>query len=323
MFHRAAFVASMESIRRAVIDIGTNSVKLLVADVAAQRVTPCLEISDQTRLGRGFYETHELQIDPIRETARAVTTFAGEAKRLGAQTLRVVATSAARDAVNARDLVEAIQSESGQPVEIITGEQEAEWVYRGVISDPQLQGNRLLILDVGGGSTEFIVGEKSHHVYRQSFAMGSVRLMETLRPQDPPSLENLKECRAWLEDYFNREIGPSLQQLLGDPPSRTILLVGTGGTTSILARMEHGLQEYDRRRIEGTRLSRRRILDTMLRLWSLSLDERRRIVGLPPKRADIILMGAAIYEAVISRFHFDELYVSTRGLRFGALLEPV
>ena len=313
----------MEPIRRAVIDIGTNSVKLLVADVDDHQITPRLETSEQTRLGQGFYESHQLQLEPIQQTARAVATFARKARSWEAVSTRVVATSAARDAANARDLIQAVESEAGLPVEIISGDQEAELVFQGVTSDPQLDGRRLLILDVGGGSTEFVVGEKGHYSFRQSFAMGSVRLLEKLRPRDPPTPEDLAECRAWLHDYFNREIGPRLEQLLDDPESSNIRLVGTGGTTSILARMEHRMTQFDRHRIEGTRLSRKRILDAMIQLWSLTLEDRRKIEGLPPSRADIILMGVAIYEAVISHFHFEELYVSTRGLRFGALLTSI
>lgn len=312
----------MTTTRRAVIDIGTNSVKLLVADVAGHQISPRLETSDQTRLGRGFYESHQLQPDPIEHTARAVAAFAKQAKELGAATLRVLATSAARDATNAQDLIRAVENAAGLTLEIITGDQEAEWVFQGVTSDPNLDGQRLLILDAGGGSTEFIAGEKGHHSLRLSFAMGSVRLMETLRPQDPPALADLTNCRAWLQEFFDREIGPRLEQLFHDPAAPSFQLVGTGGTTSILARMEHRLQNFDRDRIEGTRLSRHTILNAMVRLWSLPLEERRKLEGLPANRADIILMGVAIYEAVVSHFHFQDLYVSTRGLRFGALLAP-
>jgi exopolyphosphatase/guanosine-5'-triphosphate,3'-diphosphate pyrophosphatase len=234
---------------------------------------------------------------------------------------RVIATSAARDALNPQDLISAVGHSSGLGVEIISGEQEADWVFRGVATDPKLEGGRLLILDVGGGSTEIILGEGGHHSFRQSFPMGSVRLLEKLRPTDPPSISDVAGCRDWLKDFFNQQIGPALESLLPVVASHKVRLVGTGGTATILARMAKKLSSFDRAEIEGTSLPRRRVLETMIDLWSQSLAQRKEIVGLPPSRADVILMGVAIYEAVMEHFKFEDLYVSTRGLRFGAVME--
>jgi exopolyphosphatase/guanosine-5'-triphosphate,3'-diphosphate pyrophosphatase len=311
----------MKPTRRAVIDVGTNSIKLLIGEVADGVVRPIDERSDQTRLGAGFYETHELQPVPIARTASAVARFVAMAHDAGAESIRIIATSAARDAKNAEDLTQAIQRASGLRVEIISGEREAEWVYCGVTSDPALHGRQLLILDVGGGSTEFIVGDYDHPSFRQSFPIGSVRLLEQLRPGDPPSLAELAGCRQWLADFFNREIGPPLEKILGGDAQKNVTLVGTGGTTSILARMEKKLERFERARIEGTRLGREQILDYMVHLWSLPLASRKKIPGLPANRADVIIMGVAIYEGVMDHFNLPELYVSTRGLRFGALLD--
>src|SRR5882672_9383801 len=152
----------MPHTRRAVIDVGTNSVKLLVAEVAGRDIRPVSEESKQTRLGQGFYETRRLQPEPIDKTARAVARFAGAARDLSAGSIRVIATSAARDAVNPGDLVAAIENASGLKVEIISGDQEAQWVFQGVTTDPKLAERPLLLLDVGGGSTEFILGQGEH-----------------------------------------------------------------------------------------------------------------------------------------------------------------
>jgi exopolyphosphatase/guanosine-5'-triphosphate,3'-diphosphate pyrophosphatase len=309
----------MGSLRRAVVDVGTNSVKLLVAEVTGQTVKPVIERSDQTRLGRGFYETHRLQFQAITQTAAAVARYVGLAAHEGVSSIRVIATSAARDASNADELLSAIHRSSARRVEVISGDQEAEWVFRGVMSDPKHAGQRLLILDVGGGSTEFILGEGAHHLFRQSFDLGSVRLLEKLRPGDPPSLADLAGCRSWLKDFFNEQMGPKLESLLRG--AEGIRLIGTGGTTTILARMEGRMEDFNRDRIEATCFSRQTILEYMVHLWSLPVSERKKIVGLPPKRADIIPFGVAIYEAVMEHFQFVELHVSTRGLRFGALLD--
>src|SRR5215831_10551278 len=152
----------MSYTRRAVIDVGTNSVKLLVADVQGHDVRPIYEDSKQTRLGQGFYETHELQPEPIANTARAVAKFSALARELHAVSIRVIATSAARDAVNAQALISAIENAAAVKVEIISGDQEAEWAFHGVTTDPGLAKQPLLLLDVGGGSTEFILGKGEH-----------------------------------------------------------------------------------------------------------------------------------------------------------------
>jgi exopolyphosphatase/guanosine-5'-triphosphate,3'-diphosphate pyrophosphatase len=307
--------------RRAVVDIGTNSVKLLVAEVDGAAVLPLLERSEQTRLGRGFYDSHVLQPRPVADTATAVAHFVALAREFEAETVRIIATSAARDARNPEALTDAVRRVTGLRVEIISGDQEADWVFRGVTTDPALAGRPLLILDVGGGSTEFILGEHGHHSIRQSFPLGSVRLLEQLRPADPPRMEDLIACRQWLRNFLRDEVETAIRAPLADSLRARLQLVGTGGTTTILARMEGRMTGFDRHLIDGTRLCRSRLGEYMSRLWSLPLEERKKIPGLPPKRADVILMGAAIYEAVMEHFRLEDLFVSTRGLRFGALMD--
>jgi exopolyphosphatase/guanosine-5'-triphosphate,3'-diphosphate pyrophosphatase len=307
----------MTPVRRAVIDVGTNSVKLLVADVQGDLVIPLVEESEQTRLGRGFYQDHTLQPEAIADTARAVAQFVTCAREFNAASTRVIATSAARDARNQDELIAAILDMAGLPVEVISGEQEAEWAYQGVRSDPSLTGQRLLILDVGGGSTEFILGQAAHPQFCQSFALGSVRLLEQVCPSDPPSPAELQQCRAMLQTFFAAQIKPVLAPRLADGPPGTTL-IGTGGAATILARMDNALDKYHRHVIESARISRAAVEDWTAKLWAMPLAERRTIVGLPPKRADIILAGVAIYEAVLREFDFPEMRVSTRGLRFAA-----
>jgi len=308
--------------RRAVIDIGTNSIKVLVGEVSGGLVVPIQETSEQTRLGAGFYETRQLQPAPIARTAEVVARFVALARDADATAIRIIATSAVRDALNSEDLLEAVRRSSGLRAEVISGDQEAEWVFRGVTSDPQLHGRQLLILDVGGGSTEFVLGDNGRHRFRQSFPLGSVRLLETLQPGDPPSLADLAACRDWLRAFFKREIGPAMEEKLSRATSEGVTLVGTGGTTTILARMKLGMADFQRDRLEGACLSQRQLLEYMVELWSLPLAQRKKIPGLPPNRADVIIMGVAIYEAVMEHFGLAEVYISTRGLRFGALLNP-
>jgi len=310
----------MQTQRRAVIDIGTNSVKLLVADVEGRRVEPVLEQSEQTRLGRGFYAHSRLQPEAIAATARAVAHFAGTAKNSQAITTRVIATSAARDALNQHELIEAIHAASGLSVEIIHGDHEADLVFQGVSSDPELAQRRLLIVDVGGGSTEFILGESGHKIFAASFLLGSVRLLEKFPPGDPPTGQDFARCYDWIKDLVAQEIRPRLDAQIQRESPDPVRLIGTGGATSILVRIEHAMTGFDRERIDATRLSLDRVRELTRQLWSLPLAERKKMVGLPPNRADVILMGAAIFQVIMEAFNFSELRVSTRGLRFAAVL---
>jgi exopolyphosphatase/guanosine-5'-triphosphate,3'-diphosphate pyrophosphatase len=314
----------MQPSRRAVIDVGTNSIKLLVADVAGRDVQPVHEESRQTRLGKGFYETHRLQTEPIAYSANAVADFARTARKHGARSIRVIATSAARDAVNPEDLISAIEAASGLKIEIISGGQEAGLAFQGATTDPELAQAPLLLLDVGGGSTQFILGRGEHKHFAHSFPLGAVRLLEKFPHGDPPTRGEFTACRDWLKNFLHSEVHPKLEPALRretDSQSAGIQLVGTGGTMTILARMEAKLDRYDRERMEATRLSLEQVKAHRKRLWSLPLAERREITGLPKLRADVILPGVVIYEVVMEEFGFKLLRVSTRGLRFAAVMD--
>ena len=316
----------MKAARRAVIDVGTNSIKLLVADVSGREVRPVHEESRQTRLGKGFYATHQLQPEAVAHTAAVVWEFAEIAREKNAEALRVIATSAVRDAVNPGDLTTAIQRASDLEVEIISGEREAELVFQGVCTDLELAKQHLLLLDVGGGSTELILGRGRHQHFAQSFPLGTVRLLEKFPHSDPPTREEFSACRNWIINFLRSEVQPKLEPALQremklNSETGGIQLVGTGGTTSILARMEKELDRFDRERIESTVLSREQVTAHRKHLWSLPLAGRKEIPGLPKLRADVILTGVLIYEAVMEEFDFKQLRVSTRGLRFAAVMD--
>jgi exopolyphosphatase/guanosine-5'-triphosphate,3'-diphosphate pyrophosphatase len=310
----------METARRAVIDVGTNSIKLLVADVRGRDVQPVHEESRQTRLGKGFYETHRLQPETIAHTAAVVWEFGEIAREKSASSVRVIATSAARDAVNPADLTSAIERASGLKTEIISGAREAEWAFQGAATDLELAKAPLLLLDVGGGSTEFILGHGLKKHFAHSFPLGTVRLMEKFPHGDPPTRAEFTKYRDWLKNFLQHEVRPQLEPVLKNE-SGEIQLVGTGGTTSILARMEKKLDRFDREKIERAVLSFDQIVAHRKNLWKLPLAERKEIPGLPKLRADVILTGVLIYEAVMEEFNFKELRVSTRGLRFAAVMD--
>ena len=318
---------------RAVIDVGTNSVKLLVAELAGSEVRPVFEESRQTRLGQGFYTSHRLQPEPIAKTAAAVAEFAGQARELGALSVRVIATSAAREAGNRSELLAAIERSSQLPVQIISGAQEANWAYEGVCTDPALARTALVLLDIGGGSMEVIVGHDGKREFSRSYEIGTVRLLERLHPGDPPATAELGSCRDFIRKFLQANVQPALEPffamrpatpaLPGADPAPRFILVGTGGTASILGCMEATLDHFDRERLESTRLSLERLRWHVEHLWRLPLEQRKQVVGLPKNRADVILTGTAIFEAVAELFGFRELRISTRGLRFAAVAQTL
>ena len=314
----------MKPARRAVIDVGTNSVKLLVADVEGHDVHPVLEESRQTRLGKDFYDTHRLRPDAIAQTAKAVAEFAQLAREKSSTSIRAFATSAARDAVNPNDLVSAIAQACDLTLEIISGAQEADWAFQGATRGTDLAKTPLLLLDVGGGSSEFILGHGGHKSFARSFPLGTVRLMEKCPHGDPAPPGEFIACRNLVQTFLEQHVRPELDGFLqGEKESGNIQLAGTGGTTTILARMELKSDGFDRQQIEATRLSLAKVQSFMKMLWSLPLAQRREMPGLPKSRADVILAGVLIYTLVMETFGFDELRISTRGLRFAAVMDDV
>ncbi|MBX3745888.1 MAG: hypothetical protein KF833_11325 [Verrucomicrobiae bacterium] len=314
---------------RAVLDVGTNSVKLLVGRVAGTAVTPLHERGIQTRLGAGLFASRRLLPDAIARTADAVRTLAAEARTHRPERLRLLATAAAREALNPEDLIAALQSACDATPEIIDGATEAELAFRGVTTHPELAELPLLVSDAGGGSTEFIVGHRRNVSFRQSFPIGAVRLLESLSLPDPPNPDDLDACRQTLDALFASRVIPALAPFLSaDTPSSPLSRpsplrwVAVGGTAVILARLHLALDTFDRDRIESVRLDPATLRSLTERLWAMPVADRRRLPGLPPERADIILTGAALYEAAFRALRLPALQPSTRGLRFAALLDP-
>jgi len=298
--------------RFATIDIGTNSVLLLVADRDADgRFTPVVERAELTRLGRGVDRTRELSREGIDATLEAVRAFSDEARALGAEGLAISATSAARDARNGRDFLDEARARAGVEVEIIGGDHEARLTWRAVVQD--FGGTTpLCVIDIGGGSTEYIHGTAAgHRTYERSLDIGSVRLTERFMPSDPPSPEELT--------HVLRHLSEALAQLPPPPPGARV--IGVAGTVTTLQSVALGLEPYDASRIHGSALSLATLASLTQRLAALPLEERRALPGLQPKRADVIVAGALILLASMQHLGATELLVGDRGVRWGLMAE--
>jgi exopolyphosphatase / guanosine-5'-triphosphate,3'-diphosphate pyrophosphatase len=284
--------------RRAVIDIGTNTVKLLVADVQDGKVLPIVSKDQTTRLGEGVNESKHLSPIAIARTVEAIERFVADAKELGAQEITALTTSAARDAANRDEFCRVVRSRCKLGVQVITGEREAELIFRGASSDPEWSSQPILVLDVGGGSAEFIQGERGNIKRFQSLPLGAVRLTEQYGEDFGALAGFLRETmRRSLEGYDARERK----------------MIGTGGTITTLARIERGT-------VDRVTLSQDEVRALVARLDALPLAERKKVPGLPPERADIIVAGGAVFLVAMELLGAVELTVSVRNLRYGVLL---
>jgi exopolyphosphatase/guanosine-5'-triphosphate,3'-diphosphate pyrophosphatase len=285
--------------RRAVIDIGTNTVKLLVAEVEDGQVTPIVSKDQMTRLGEGVNHTKHLSRAAVARTIEAIHHFSLDANDLGVSEVLALTTSAARDAGNCQEFLEEVRRQCGLDVEVISGEREAELIFRGVCSDPLWSKRRILVMDVGGGSVEFILGSAGNIERCRSLPLGAVRLTEQFH----------QTGFGEMAEFLRRE----LHQVLADYRVNGWKLVGTGGTGITLARIGHGNADH-------TTISQDEMRALLTSLHAMSLEERRNIPGLPPDRADIIVAGAAVYLFAMESLQAHELTTSVRNLRYGALL---
>jgi exopolyphosphatase / guanosine-5'-triphosphate,3'-diphosphate pyrophosphatase len=298
---------------RAAIDIGTNSVRLLVRD--GDRDLERLSVI--TRLGAGVDKTGHLGRDAIERTLDTLRDFAGVRGRHGNPPLRVAATSAARDAANCDELFDAVEKILGVAPELLSGEEEARLSFAGAVAGLDPATGPFLVADIGGGSTELAVGtERAEEAC--SLDIGAVRLTESDLHHDPPQPEELVNAIGIVHDMVDdalRERLPSAE----DAP----VLVGVGGTITTVAAVEIGLREYDRARVHHFRLRRAAVEDVFRTLATEPLADRIHNPGLQPERADIIVGGCCVLVAIMRLLHADELVVCDADLLDALVAEPL
>lgn len=295
--------------RVAAIDIGTNTVLLLVAEGSRRAPVAVIERATITRLGRGVDETRRLSPDKIARTVDCLGEYAGLVRQLGVSRLLAVCTSAARDAENGADFLAAATRALGATPRIIEGGEEATLAFDGATTGLDLAGP-ITVFDIGGGSTEIIRGTCSHDGAKLETAVsidiGSVRLTERHVRLDPPSPEELRAVES--------DIDLNLPQSL---PAETGVLVGVAGTMTTLAAIDKELDTYDPSVVHGAVLRKSSVARILERLSRMSLAERRTVRGLDPARADVIIAGALVALRLIERAGADSVVVSDRGVRWG------
>jgi exopolyphosphatase/guanosine-5'-triphosphate,3'-diphosphate pyrophosphatase len=299
----------------AAIDIGTNSVLLLIAAVEGARPRPLLERATITRLGEGVDKTHTFAPAAVERNLACLRSYAEDLRAHGMPRLDVVGTSALRDAQGAQAFLDEAERILGVRPRVIAGDEEARLTFRGALSGLDLAG-RLLVFDVGGGSTELIVGLATGAAPsegRVSLDIGSVRLFERHVRSDPPAAHELARIEADIE----RELASAVP--LARLGQAEVTLVGVAGTVTTLKALELGLVPYDGARVHGAVLTLSSVEGLCAKLVSLPLVERKQLPGLEPKRADVIVAGALIVRDLLRRVGATQTIVSDRGVRFGLL----
>jgi exopolyphosphatase / guanosine-5'-triphosphate,3'-diphosphate pyrophosphatase len=302
----------LDPVRFAVIDVGTNSVKLHVGERhTGDAWRTVLDRAEVTRLGEGLQAAGTLQPEPLRRTADAIVRMVEESRVAGAAEIAAVATAGMRQAENSAELVDAVRERCGVGIEVISGEEEARLAYLAATAELDVGRGSLVVFDTGGGSSEFTFGQAGKIGERFSVDVGAAPYTERFGLDGVVSDDGLAQA---LE-----AIAADLGRL--DGRQRPAALVGMGGALTNLASVCHGLATYNADVVQGTVLDRAEV-DRQIDLYrTRTADQRREIVGLQPARAEVILAGACIVRTVLDKLQCGELTVSDRGLRHGLLVE--
>jgi exopolyphosphatase/guanosine-5'-triphosphate,3'-diphosphate pyrophosphatase len=299
----------------AVMDVGTNSVKLLVSELSPEKETELADRVEITRLGEGTDETGELSREAMERTARVIEDMAGQAFDLGAVRITAVGTQAMRNARNAGEFIRFVKSRCGVDIRVISGEKEAETAFLAALTAGY--PGELLVLDVGGGSSELAFGSPSSSVYRRSVPVGALslykRFFSGVPLGGPVGRETLEgACR------FVRDAAVKGGIFGGSCPTRCI---GIGGTVVTMASVYLGLSESESGRADGSVLTAFEMERQMALYASMNSEERKRIRGMIPGRADIVLPGACVVKVLTELGGVKEITVTGRGLRHGLMAE--
>jgi exopolyphosphatase / guanosine-5'-triphosphate,3'-diphosphate pyrophosphatase len=299
-----------ETRRIAVIDVGTNSTRLLVADVADGKVSPLERRSTVTRLGRGVDLSGHLASEAIEDVCGAIGSYVEIVEELEAEFVDAIATSAVRDADNGSAFVAELRERFALSARVLDGEEEARSTYLGATSEAP-PDQPTLVVDIGGGSTELVVGQGSEVSFHDSLQAGVVRHSERHISSDPPTAGELEALATDVRGLIESSLGPGVHADQG---------IAVAGTPTSLAAVEMELEPYDPSRVHGHVLALPSIQRMLSRLASAPLAERIEIPGLHPDRAPTIVAGVVILVEVMRAFGLEEIAVSEHDILYGTAI---
>ncbi|WP_374209719.1 exopolyphosphatase [Glycomyces sp. TRM65418] len=297
------------------IDCGTNSIRLLIADVGADgRLRDVVRRMEVVRLGEGVDRTGRLSEAALERTRVALADYTGQIREHGVEAVRMVATSASRDAANAADFEAMVESVLGQAPEVITGDEEARLSFTGAAATlPPHEGQRLLI-DIGGGSTEFVRGTGAEVLAAISVDIGCVRMTERHLRTDPPRQGEIDAAVLDITGIADKALS------VADPAREATELVAVAGTATTIAAIALGLKAYDPRAIDGTRLTYSMVERVTADLAEADHAARLAIPVMHPGRADVIVGGALVLRTIMERSRIEEVLISEHDILDGIAL---
>src|SRR5215469_4842187 len=296
----------------AAVDIGSNSVRLKIARLQSGRLRALHEDREVTRLGEGVFNTGFLTPESMADTVRVLRRFHRTTQQIVPDSVRVVATSALRDARNSQAFLEWVRSATGWRVEIVSGIEEARLIHLGLVSDPRIDRAPTLMLDLGGGSCELTVSQGGRIRDAVSLPLGAVRLTNEFLRHDPPRKGELKRLRG----FVTREVNRVVERITR---ARIKNVIATSGTAAALAAVASHLHRGASR--QRTVVSRGEMSRIAKRLARIPITERRKIEGIGPRRAEIIVAGATVYHELLDRLRLKAFRYSPLGLRDGILAQ--
>ena len=302
--------ASKTHFRAAVIDIGSNSIKFMLGHQEGSQLTVVRETAHTTRLGHKLEITGKISTQSIQATLKVLQDCKRDAEFFGAAKIVAIGTSALRSATNRESVLQAAKKILGAPVRVISGKLEGRLIYAGTSSFHKWQGKDILVIDVGGGSVEFVYGRAGNVRQVKSLPLGCVRVRDTLLPGQPVPDDTLKRTVERLTGEMSRKFADFL--------GLDAFLLGSGGTmmalTSLHAR-PHGLTDF--RHFEGLSIRRHEMEQRLHALAASSLEDLRSNPSIPPSRADVITAGCAVFYAAMQMLRAKTIHCTTRGLRYG------
>ena len=303
--------------RIAVVDIGTNSTRLLLADVAADgSITELARRSEVTRLGVGVDSSGVLSEEAMARVFATLDDYSAMIEELGgADQRRAVLTSATRDAANGGEFTQQVAERYQLDARAIPGEQEAQLSFLGATSgrDPD-DGSQIVVVDIGGGSTELIIGHGRTVGFHVSTQLGVVRQSERHIVHDPPTTAEIDELNAEIDEVLAAGVPQAERE-------HVTTIIAVAGTATSMAAIDLELEPYDPEAVHGYRVSLQRCREIAARMASMPEAERREVAGLHPDRAPTILAGTQILVRVIEAFGLDEVEVSEHDILYGVALD--
>jgi exopolyphosphatase/guanosine-5'-triphosphate,3'-diphosphate pyrophosphatase len=298
--------------RVGVIDVGTNSVRVLVAESENGRIRDLDRDLVITRLGEGVDREGTINPEALRRTVAAIAGYAERCRARDTHAIRIIATSAVRDAANRDDFTSAVRRATGIDPVLLSGDQEAQLGFLGATLDLSAPPP-YLVVDIGGGSTELVRGTARAERFI-SLDIGSVRLTERHIRSDPPTQDEIDAVAADADEHLEEAA-----RAIGDDPGGT--LVGLAGTITTATAIALELPGYDRDAIHHARLTRATIAEVKEKLGSMKSEERRALPAMPRGREDVIVAGVIILERILARFSFDECLVSEADILDGTAVD--